>query len=73
MQVYKNITLYGFTHALVDASCAALLFAMRHNSRLDAAMCVFLVVLYDVLAFALQPILGFMSDRLKSPSKVAAA
>lgn len=73
MNILKNITIYGFTHALVDASCAAVVFAMPNASELDPVMFTVLVVLYNVLAFALQPILGFLSDRLKSPSKAAAA
>lgn len=73
LQVLKNIILYGLTHGLVDAACGAVIFAIPHDRSLDAAGFVLLVVLYDVLAFAMQPMAGFAADRLRSPSKAAAA
>lgn len=73
MQILKNITLYGFTHALVDASCAAIIFSLPGRTGLKADMFMLLVILYNVLAFALQPILGFITDWFKKPSKASAA
>lgn len=69
----KAIILYGFTHALVDAVCAAVVFSMPGSVSLDKSWYFFLVVLYDVLAFGLQPVAGFFMDMLKIPSFTSAA
>lgn len=61
----SNLLLFSGVHALVDASCAALLFGMYKAGSMETGRFVFLLVLYNVLAFALQAPLGFLSDRRK--------
>jgi len=57
-----NLVSYGLAHAVVDASCAAILFSFLSYSSF-----LYLVILYSLLAFALQPIFGLIIDKLKVP------
>jgi FSR family fosmidomycin resistance protein-like MFS transporter len=62
---------YGAAHAVVDATTVAVVFGAigLHQVPLDQAF--FLVVGYDVLAFASQALLGLVTDRLRAPRAVA--
>jgi FSR family fosmidomycin resistance protein-like MFS transporter len=54
---------YCAAHALVDASCAALIFSASAAGRLPSSVAIAAVVTYNLLAFASQPVLGwFVSD-----------
>lgn len=54
---------YCAAHALVDASCAALIFSASAAGRLPVPTALAAVVAYNLLAFALQPVLGwFVND-----------
>lgn len=67
----KNICLYGTTHALVDATCVAAVFAGILFNHADAQTSLFLVLLYNVLAFGLQPLGGMIFDKLQAPRLAA--
>jgi FSR family fosmidomycin resistance protein-like MFS transporter len=59
----SSIGAYCAAHALVDASCAALVFSAAASGRLPAEQALFAVVVYNLLAFASQPLLGwFVND-----------
>lgn len=61
--IYSNLCIYSFAHAVVDASCILLLL-----SGINAQMnLLFYVILYNVLAFGLQAPFGWISDKLKKP------
>jgi hypothetical protein len=68
-----NMMLFSAVHALVDASCAAVIFGYQARNNLDIQYFAFLVVLYNVLAFAFQPPLGYLMDTYKIPVQSAAA
>ncbi len=53
------ISVYGLTHAAVDASCAAVIFAAAATDRLPASLALTAVVLYNLAAFAIQPLIGW--------------
>lgn len=54
---------YGLAHALVDASCAALVYSAAASGRLTAGSALLAVVIYNLLAFAAQPLFGwFVND-----------
>jgi FSR family fosmidomycin resistance protein-like MFS transporter len=54
---------YCAAHALVDASCAALVFSASAAGHLPASSALAVVVTYNLLAFAAQPVLGwFLND-----------
>ena len=59
----RAIGAYGVAHALVDASCAALVFSAVATGRLPSSVAVVAILAYNLLAFASQPILGwFVND-----------
>lgn len=71
--IIANLLIYSASHALVDAACGALIFGGVAQNRLEIEYLAFLIALYNVLAFALQPIFGFIVDYLKKPGEAAAA
>ena len=68
-----NLSVYGATHAVVDASCAALVLSHLSSGRVEARYFALLIVLYNTLAFGSQPLIGLISDRLKISYKTAVA
>ena len=61
--ITRNLAVYGFTHAIVDASCVAVLFSML--ARTDNDTFFMLAVAYSVLAFGLQVLIGIETDKRK--------
>jgi FSR family fosmidomycin resistance protein-like MFS transporter len=70
---WLNVTAYSLAHALVDAACIAALFAIVTPNRNDPAGAYQLILIYDVIAFAPQPVFGLLVDAVKAPAKLAAA
>ena len=70
--ILSNITAYSLAHALVDATCAATLFAILTMSRDDPRNLVQLILIYDVIAFSTQPVFGLLVDKFKIPAQTAA-
>jgi FSR family fosmidomycin resistance protein-like MFS transporter len=58
-----TLILYGGAHAVVDAACAALVFGLVASHHFDAGMGGVVFVLYNLLAFGLQPLLALAVDR----------
>jgi hypothetical protein len=71
--VWSNITAYSLAHGLVDAACAAVLFAMLASGRTDPQTMVQLILIYNVIAFSTQPLFGLLVDKFKAPAQTAAA
>jgi len=69
--ISANLLIYGTTHAVVDGICVAVIFSIFRNKIIDANSVVDLVILYNVLAFGLQAILGLATDYFKSPRAAA--
>lgn len=63
---YYLAGLLGIAHALVDASTVTAVFATVARHPVSAVMATGLVLGYDVLAFAGQPVLGWLADRYKN-------
>jgi len=63
--------LYGIVHALVDLTCVTVVFRAlpRHELVLQAGF--YLVLGYDVIAFAGQAILGPLTDWVRAPKAAA--
>lgn len=72
-QIITNLSVYSVSHALVDAACGAVLFGGVSQNKLTVEYFAFLVALYNVLAFALQPAFGAVVDNLRRPGETAAA
>lgn len=72
-QVYLNLMVFGFTHACVDAACIALTTLYgRYGTNLDFDRIFFVIMLYNIIAFGLQPFVGEMIDRSEHPRRAAA-
>lgn len=67
----KVLSVFSLTHALVDAACAAMVFGAFKNSSLGIEYSAFLLILYNVTAFALQAPIGLAADKLKIPCEIA--
>lgn len=64
--MFYNILVYGLTHALVDASCAFVIF-FGLKLKVSAIEFFNLAVLYDVVAFGFQAPLGILIDKFRVP------
>jgi FSR family fosmidomycin resistance protein-like MFS transporter len=69
-QEKRMLLTYGWGHALIDFVSAALVFYILSLgvSLMDAA---FYVIIYNVLAFGLQPIFGALGDMKNRPAEIA--
>ena len=56
---------YAVTHAAVDAACAVLLWTAYEDGRLSASAAWSAFFAYNLLAFAVQPLVGLAADRLR--------
>ncbi|MFA6354200.1 MAG: hypothetical protein WCX12_00750 [Candidatus Paceibacterota bacterium] len=65
--ISSNLIVYGITHGVVDALCAAVIFSILRDKIVGVQEFFGLVVLYNVLAFGLQAGLGLFIDYFKSP------
>lgn len=53
---------YGITHLLVDAICVGTVLSLQVMNQLDNKTSGCLIVLYNLIAFGIQPILGYLCD-----------
>ena len=65
------LTCYGITHALVDATCAATVLSINRIHPVSIEYATLLVVLYNILAFGTQALLGIGIDYFKAPRMAA--
>ena len=68
LKQWKMISIYSFTHFLVDFACAFLMFFYLSRS-LDWYTC---ILIYNFCAFAMQMPIGIVADRLSRNNLVAA-
>ena len=66
------LSLYGTAHVVVDAICAAVVFSIASTRAVAPDTFVSLLVLYHVLAFGLQAIIGLAVDAARRPRMAAA-
>lgn len=59
------VSMYACTHAAVDAGCAVLLWSAFRDGRLTASMAWSAFLIYNLLAFAVQPLVGLAADRFR--------
>jgi FSR family fosmidomycin resistance protein-like MFS transporter len=64
---------YGLIHAVVDAACVTAVFRALGEHAVVGWAAFYLVLGYDLLAFATQLPLGMLADRLRAPRAAAAA
>jgi FSR family fosmidomycin resistance protein-like MFS transporter len=65
--VFSNLTIYGSSHAIVDATCAAVILSLSQIHSVDLGGFFALVVLYNILAFGFQVPFGLMIDKWHIP------
>jgi MFS transporter, FSR family, fosmidomycin resistance protein len=71
-KLWLNMTAYSLAHGLVDAACAAALFASVTTNRDYPANMYQLILIYDVIAFSTQPVFGLLVDTIQAPAMMAA-
>ena len=69
--VSANLLVYGVGHATVDATCAAILFTIFKHQSINFSNTLSYLILYNVLAFGLQALLGLAVDHFQSPRAAA--
>jgi FSR family fosmidomycin resistance protein-like MFS transporter len=65
--IKSTLVVFGSAHALVDATCAGIIFNMSNIQTISALKFFYLAILYNLLAFGLQPFIGLISDKLQTP------
>jgi FSR family fosmidomycin resistance protein-like MFS transporter len=69
--IVKNLLVFGLSHALIDFISALILFSFILSNTADRQLVIFLVILYNILAFGTQIIFGELSDKYKKPKEIA--
>ncbi len=72
LEVKINLLFYGLMHMVVDGVCAGLIFDIGKRQIVDTDQIFYLIVLYNFLAFGLEPFLGLMVDIWRIPRLSAA-
>ena len=67
----SNIAFYTFAHMCVDMVCMWVMAGFFAGRSLEAALTV--AVFYNFFAFAAQPVIGMVTDRVKKPRLTASA
>jgi FSR family fosmidomycin resistance protein-like MFS transporter len=70
-QTVLSLAVYGLGHAIIDALCAGILFTLWGDITLDRLQVGGYFVLYNLLAFGAQPLLGWCVDWWRRPRTVA--
>lgn len=63
----KLLFVYGYAHLVVDAVCAATVFVIAGSQMLSPAYYIGLLLLFHVLAFGLQSLIGLGVDLINAP------
>ena len=63
----QNLTVYGLSHAAIDASCAAVAFSLLSSKSITNEYFIQLVVIYNVIAFGSQTLFGLLVDKYRCP------
>ncbi|MBV7276084.1 hypothetical protein I6U48_24650 [Clostridium sp. PL3] len=59
-----NVGIYSISHALIDGCCAAIIAANIALGKYDLGILSYYIVLYNIVAFALQAPVGLIVDKL---------
>jgi hypothetical protein len=66
-----NLLTFSFTHAIIDASCAAIIASSILSGKVDLRELSFYIILYNTIAFALQVPIGLIVDSIRKPAEAA--
>lgn len=70
-QISKTVSILGITHLLIDASCIFVLYFGIIQNNTESSLAFTMIVLYNILAFGLQSIIGDFFDKNKQPKLCA--
>lgn len=59
------ISIYGTVHCVVDFCCAAIIY--YYVNKVDISFLLQLVLIYNILAFGLQSVFGYIQDKIHKP------
>lgn len=62
-----NLFVYSLAHFIVDATGSAIIFSLFFSQKINISTLFLLVIIYNVIAFGFQPLLGIVVDRFKCP------
>ncbi len=65
-EIAKNLTLFGLAHMLIDAMCITLVYR-SFITEFSLESILYVVIFYNFLAFASQPLFGALVDKFKNP------
>lgn len=66
-ELIDNLTVYGLSHAAIDASCAAVAFSLLSSKSITNEYFIQLVIMYNVIAFGSQTLFGLLVDNYRCP------
>ena len=66
-EVIKNLTVYGLSHAAIDASCAAVAFSLLSSKSITNEYLIQLAIMYNAIAFGSQTLFGILVDKYRCP------
>jgi len=69
--IWTNLIVYSLIHCLVDLVPAGVLFSIPGLKLADEQTFFFLILIYGVLAFGTQPLLGLIIDHFQKPKETA--
>ncbi|MGE5627906.1 MAG: hypothetical protein ACM3X7_07285 [Solirubrobacterales bacterium] len=67
-----KVAIYSISHGLIDACCAAIIGANILLAGKNLTELTFSIVMYNIIAFALQTPVGLVVDKIKKPAESAA-
>jgi FSR family fosmidomycin resistance protein-like MFS transporter len=65
--MFSNLMIYASSHAVVDATCAAMILSLSRIHGIDFNLFSALVLFYNIVAFGFQVPFGLMTDRWHLP------
>lgn len=70
----KRAVLLGLlasSHLLVDALCIGILFSLYTRQQIEGSSYTYLIMFYNIIAFGIQPIIGYIADSRQCPKLFA--
>lgn len=62
---------YGFTHLIVDAVCIGIVLMNFNGDTTNSEMPLMLLIVYNLVAFGMQPFFGYLADRTRRSKEIA--
>lgn len=66
-KIIKTVSILGLTHLFIDAACIFVLYFSIIQNNIESNFAITMIVLYNILAFGLQSIIGDFFDKNNKP------